>query len=146
MKTKIYIIIKSLYNRPIEVRAMYKIEKIEDNILYIKAIGTFPPSVTDVFIEDFENLTMNVEKFSVIVDLLDAVLLHLQSFDKVLDFLKKNNEKLEKSVFIISKNPLLKKEFEVLIQEAGSPNRKIVKDFEEAKDWIGINEIRIKKE
>ncbi|MHA1705990.1 MAG: hypothetical protein ACTSUX_07885 [Promethearchaeota archaeon] len=125
---------------------MYKIEKLDDNMLYIKAIGTFPPSVTDDFIENFEKLTMNMDTFSVIVDLLDAILLHVKSFDKILNLLKKNNEKLMKSVFVISNNPLLKKEFILLIEEANTPKRKIVNNFKEAKEWIGIKEIRIKSD
>ncbi|MHA1726572.1 MAG: hypothetical protein ACTSXH_17330 [Promethearchaeota archaeon] len=125
---------------------MYKIEKLDDNMLYIKAIGTFPPSVTDDFIENFEKLTMNIDTFSVIVDLLDAILLHVKSFDKILNLLKKNNEKLMKSVFVISNNPLLKKEFILLIEEANTPKRKIVNNFKEAKEWIGIKEIRIKSD
>jgi len=47
---------------------MYKIEKIGEFHFYIKVLGTFPPSVGERFIEDFNEKTNQLEKFSVIVD------------------------------------------------------------------------------
>ena len=63
----------------------------------------------------------------------------------MLNFLKDNNEKLERSAWIVSKNPLLDKEIQILLNRAESPKRKIVKTLEEAKKWIGIETITIEK-
>ena len=76
---------------------MYKIEKIGKYHLYTKIIGTFPPSVAKKFIDEFEEKTKNLKMFSVIVDGLDFILLNLKSFEIVLEFLKKNNDRLVKS-------------------------------------------------
>ena len=66
---------------------MYKIEKIGKNHLYIKVLGTFPPSVAETFIKDFEERTKEFNNFSVIVDGLDVILLNLKSFEIILEFL-----------------------------------------------------------
>ncbi len=125
---------------------MYRIEKIGENQYYIKALGTFPPSVAKKFIKDFEEKLKDVSLFSVIVDGLDVILLNLKSFEIILEFLRKNNEKLIKSAYIISKNLILKKEVQILLDRAESPKRKIVKNLEAAKEWIGVKEIIIEKD
>lgn len=125
---------------------MFQIEKIGENNLYIKALGTFPPSVAEQFINEFKKKTKGVNKFSVIVDGLDLILLNLKSFEIILDFLKKNNEKLVRSAYIIAGNPVLDKEAQILLDRADSPKRKIVNNLEEAKNWIGINKIIIEKD
>ncbi len=125
---------------------MYRIEKIGENQFYIKALGTFPPSVANKFLKDFEEKLKDVRLFSVIVDGLDVILLNLKSFEIILEFLRKNNEKLIRSAYIISKNPPLKKECQILLDRAESPKRKIVKNLEAAKEWIGVKEIIIEKD
>ena len=125
---------------------MYKIEKIGDKVLYIKALGTFPISVAKRFKKDFKKKIKNLDQFSAIVDGLDLIILNLKSFKIVLKLLKKNNDKLIKSAYIIGKNPVLNKEAEILLQKARSPKRKIVETLEEAKKWIGIENIIIQKE
>ena len=124
---------------------MFRIEKIGETTLYIKALGTFPPSIAEDFIKNFMTITSNMKEFSVIVDLLDAILLHVESFGDILDLLKENNAKLNKSAYIISKNPLMGKEFELLIKKSSSPHRKIVESMQAAKEWVGIDKILIKK-
>ncbi|MFX1575155.1 MAG: hypothetical protein ACFFB0_20660 [Promethearchaeota archaeon] len=125
---------------------MYRIEKVGEHHFYIKAIGTFPPSVAENFIKDFEEKLKGVRNFSVIVDGLDVILLNLKSFEIILEFLRKNNEKLIRSAYIISKNPPLKKEFQILLDRAESPKRKIVKNLEKAKKWIGVSKVIIEKD
>ena len=125
---------------------MYKIEKIGKNHFYIKAIGTFPPSVAERFINEFEEITKELKKFSVIVDGLDFILLNLKSFEIILDFLKKNNDRLVRSAYIIADNLVLDKEFQILLERAESRKRKIVVSLEEAKEWIGIEDIIIKRD
>ena len=109
-------------------------------------MGTFPPSVARKFIIEFEDKTKDLGKFSVIVDGLDFILLNLKSFEIVLEFLKKNNERLVKSAYIIAENPVLDKEAQILLDRASSPKRKIVDNLDDAKKWIGISEIIIKKD
>jgi len=125
---------------------MYKIEKIRENKLYIKIIGTFPPSVANKFIKDFEEQTKELSKLSVIVDGLDFILLNLKSFEIILEFLKRNNERLVKSAYVIAQNPVLDKEAQILLDRADSPKRKIVDNLDDAKKWIGISEIIIEKD
>ena len=125
---------------------MYKIEKIRENKLYVKIIGTFPPSVANKFIKDFEEKTKELSKLSVIVDGLDFILLNLRSFEIVLEFLKRNNERLVKSAYVIAQNPVLDKEAQILLDRADSPKRKIVDNLDDAKKWIGISEIIIEKD
>ena len=125
---------------------MFKIEKIGEYHFYIKVLGTFPPSVAERFIEDFNEKTNQLEKFSVIVDGLDFILLNLKSFEIVLDFLKKNNERLVKSAYIVADNPVLNTEAQILLDRADSPKRKLVNNLDEAKEWIGIEKIVIKKD
>lgn len=125
---------------------MYKIEKIRENKLYIKILGTFPPSVANKFIEDFEEKTKDLSNLSVIVDGLDFIFLNLKSFEIVLDFLKRNNDRLEKSAYVIAQNPVLDREAQILLDRADSPNRKIVDNLDDAKKWIGIKEIIIEKD
>ena len=125
---------------------MYKIEKIGKHHLYIKIMGTFPPSVTRRFIDEFEEKTKKLKKLSVIVDGLDFIMLNLQSFEMVLDFLKKNNNRLIKSAYIVVNNPVLDKEAQILLDRADSPKRKLVNNFDEAKEWIGIKKIIIEKD
>ncbi|MFW9896513.1 MAG: hypothetical protein ACFFD7_11970 [Candidatus Thorarchaeota archaeon] len=122
---------------------MYRIEKIGENKFYIKALGLFPPSVAKRFIKEFKKKTKKMEKFSVIVDGLDVILLNLDSFEMILDFLKDNNKRLDRSSWIISKNPPLDKEIATLLEKADSPKRKIVQTLDEAKEWIGVSDITI---
>jgi hypothetical protein len=125
---------------------MYKLEKIGPTHFYLKGMGTFPPSVAQRFINEFEERTKDLKEFSVIVDGLDFILLHLKSFEMILDFLKKNNERLVKSAYIIADNPVLDKEAQILLDRADSPKRKIVNSLDQAKKWIGISAIIIEKE
>ena len=125
---------------------MYQIEKISDTCFYIKATGTFPPPVAKRFIKEFRKLTKGInENLSIIVDITDAILLSIASIDIVLDLLKRNNERLYRSAFIIEKNPPLNEEFQYLLDHAQSPKRKIVSNLEEAKEWIGIDKVVVKK-
>ena len=124
---------------------MFRIEKIGESHFYIKALGTFPPSVAEKFIKEFGKKIENLDQVSVIVDGADFIMLNLESFELILNFLKDNNEKLERSAWIVSKNPILDKEVQILLNRAASPKRKIVKTLEEAKKWIGIETITIEK-
>ena len=125
---------------------MYQIEKLEENKFYIKADGTFPPPVSERFVKEFESLTKNVESgLCVIIDIEDAIFLTLDSIQIILDLLKRNNEKLHRSAFIISKNPPLSEEINYLLEKASSPKRKIVSNLEEAKKWVGIKKIIFKR-
>ena len=124
---------------------MYKIEKIGENIFYIKALGTFPKSVAEQFVNEFKEKIKNLEHFSAIIDGLDFILLAMKSFDTILKLLKELNTKLVKSAYV-SKSPVLVKEFEILLERAESPNRIIVDNLDDAKKWIGIKDIVIKKD
>jgi hypothetical protein len=125
---------------------MFQIEKIGENHFYIKVIGTFPPSVAERFINEFNEKIKELKRFSVIVDGLDFILLNLKSFEIILDFLKRNNDRLIKSAYIVADNPVLDKEAEILLDRADSPKRKIVENLDDAKEWIGISEIIIEKD
>jgi len=125
---------------------MYRIEKIGENQFYIKVLGTFPPSVAKRFIKEFNKKTKKSKLFSVIIDGVDFILLNLESFKIILDFLKKNNERLYRSAWIISKNPPLDKEIQILLDRAKSPKRKIVQNLDDAKEWIGVTEIIIESD
>ena len=126
---------------------MYQIEKINDTSFYIKATGTFPPPVAERFKNEFEELTIDIkDNLSIIVDITDAILLSINSIELILILLKRNNERLFRSAFIISENPPLSEEIGYLLKRAASPKRKIVSNLEEAKVWIGINEVVIKKD
>ena len=125
---------------------MYKIEKINDTCFLIKATGTFPPPVAERFIKEFKEVTKNInENLSIIVDITDAILLSIDSIEIVLELLKRNNDRLFRSAFIIEKNPPLNEEFKYLLDHAQSPKRKIVSNLEEAKEWIGIDKITVNK-
>ena len=125
---------------------MYQIEKISDTCFLIKATGTFPPPVADRFIKEFKELTKDVnENLSIIVDITDAIFLSIASIDIILELLKSNNQRLFRSAFIIEKNPALNEEFSYLLDHAKSPKRKIVSNLEEAKEWIGIDKVVVKK-
>ena len=54
---------------------MFKIEKIGENIFYIKALGTFPKSVAKRFVKEFKEKTKDLTKISAIFDGLDFILL-----------------------------------------------------------------------
>ncbi len=120
---------------------MYKIECLSDNNLYIKVLGKFPKSVAGSFIEEFERKTSELEQFSVIVDCSDLIFLKLESFQIILDLLVKDNDKLDKSAFVISENQLLKEEARILLEKVESGKRKIVSTIDGAKEWIGLKEI-----
>jgi len=122
---------------------MFRIEKIGESHFYVKVLGTFPPSVAERFITEFNESTKTLKSFSVIVDGLNFILLNLKSFQIILDFLKKNNERLVRSAYIVAGNPVLDKEAQILLDRADSPKRKIVGTLEEAKKWIGLSKIII---
>ena len=125
---------------------MFRIEKISEDCFYIKSLGTFLPSVAERFVKEFEEKTRDLKSYSVIVDNLDVIILDINSFDTILNLLKRSNEKVRRSAFVISRNPPLDKEYELLLKKAESPNRKIVKTLDEAKEWVGIEKIIFKKE
>ena len=77
---------------------------------------------------------------------MDFILLNIESFKIILDFLRGNNERLDRSAWIISKNPPLDKEIQILLERAKSPKRKIVENLDEAKEWIGVKEIIIESD
>ena len=122
---------------------MFRIEKIGESHFYVKVLGTFPPSVAERFITEFNESTKTLKSFSVIVDGLNFILLNLKSFQIILDFLKKNNERLVRSAYIVAGNPVLDKEAQILLDRADSPKRKKVGTLEEAKKWIGLSKIII---
>ena len=125
---------------------MYQIEMLEENKFYIKANGTFPPPVSERFVKEFEELTKSIQSgLCVIIDITDGIFLTLDSIQIILDLLKRNNEKLHRSAFVISKNPPLSKEMNFLLEKASSPKRKIVSTLEDAKEWIGIEKIIFKR-
>ncbi|MHA1669966.1 MAG: hypothetical protein ACTSV5_05235 [Promethearchaeota archaeon] len=126
---------------------MYQIEKLQENKFYIKATGTFPPPIAEQFVREFNDLTKNAnDDLGVIIDITDAILLKFDSIEIILDLLKRNNNKLYRSAFVIAHNPPLSKEFRYILEKADSPKRKIVSSLDEAKKWIGVKEIHIKKE
>ncbi|TFF95597.1 MAG: STAS/SEC14 domain-containing protein [Promethearchaeota archaeon] len=125
---------------------MYRLEKIGDNTIYLKATGTFPVEEAQKFVEEFREFTHKMDQYSVLVDLMDAILLSPSSFNIILDLLKKNNEKLLKSAFAICCNPPLNKEFQLLLKRAESVKRTIKDNLDEAKEWLGISNIIIKKD
>ncbi len=125
---------------------MYQVEKIGDTCFLIKATGTFPPPVAERFIKEFKELTKDIsDNLSIIVDITDAILLSIDSIDIILELLKSDNERLFRSAFIIEKNPALTEEFRYLLDHAQSPKRKIVSNLEDAKEWIGIDKVVVKK-
>ena len=125
---------------------MFQFEKINDTCFLIKATGTFPPPVAERFIEEFKEITKDVnENLSIIVDITDAILLSINSIEMILELLKSDNERLFRSAFIIEKNPVLTEEIKYLLDHAQSPKRKIVSNLEEAKEWIGIDKVVVKK-
>ena len=125
---------------------MFQIEKIDDTCFYIKATGTLPPPVAERFIKEFEELTKDIhDNLIIIVDIIDAILLSINSIELILELLKRNNKKLFRSAFIIAKNPPLSEEFKYLLEKAKSPKRKIVSNLEEAKEWIGIEKVVFKQ-
>lgn len=125
---------------------MYRIEKIGEKHFFIKVLGTLPPSVAHKLIDEFWEEIKNLKDFSVIVDGGDFIFLKLDSFEIILDFLKKNNETLYRAAYIISKNPPLDKEIQYILDKADSPKRKIVNNLEDAKKWIGISDIIIQRD
>ncbi|MHA1150059.1 MAG: hypothetical protein ACTSR8_17630 [Promethearchaeota archaeon] len=125
---------------------MHKIEKIGENILYIKATRILDANEAEKFVKKFEKIINNMENFSVLIDLLDTTALRVEAIDILLELLRKNNTKLSKSSFAICCNPILSKEFEILIKRAESEDRKIVGSLDEAKEWLGIKEINIQKD
>ncbi|MFX1377135.1 MAG: hypothetical protein ACFFA0_15120 [Promethearchaeota archaeon] len=125
---------------------MYRIEKIGEKKYYIKVLGTFPPSVAERFMKEFDKKLKKSKGYSVIIDGLDFILLNVESFEIILDYLRNKNTRLSKSAWIISKNPPLDKEIQILLDRAKSPKRKIVRNLDEAKEWIGIEEIIIESD
>ncbi len=125
---------------------MYQLEKMSENCFYLKTIGKFPPVEAKRFVNDFKEQTKRLKKFRFLVDISDANLLDGNSINIILDLLKENNKRLEKSAFVITDNPPLDVEFQYLLEKAASPKRKIVTTLDEAKKWLGINDIVIKKD
>lgn len=126
---------------------MYQIEKLSDTCFFIKAIGTFPLPVAQKFVQDFEEKTKSIRSnLCVIVDISEAIFLKLESLNTILDLLKRDNDRLYRTAFIISNNPPLDTEFSFLLDKAKSSKRKIVSNLEEAKSWIGLSRIIIKKD
>lgn len=125
---------------------MYQLEKMGKNCFYLRAIGTFPLIEAERFVNDFKERTKNLKKFCVLVDISDASILDGNSITIILDLLKENNKRLEKSAFVITDNPPLDVEFHYLLEKAISPKRKIVTTLDEAKEWLGISDIVIKKD
>lgn len=125
---------------------MYQIEKIDNSHFYIKAVGDFPPPMAKKFLAEFKELTNDIDKdLRVIVDISEAILLNISSIELILNLLKENNQKLYKSAFVISYNPPLGEEFKYLFEKAQNDKRKLVHSLDEAKDWIEIEDIIIKK-
>jgi len=145
LKINIKYILNNNSNKKILVIKMYRIEKIGQNKFYIKILGTMPPSVAKRFINEFIEGIKNLKEFSVIVDGLDFILLNLKSFEIILDLLKENNQRLVRSAYVITRNPPLDKEIQILLDRADSPKRKIVNNLDDAKKWTGIREIIIGK-
>lgn len=126
---------------------MYQIERIDNTSFYVKAIGNFPPPVAEKFVEEFEEMITDIkEGLRVIVDITDAILLHINSIEIILNLLKRDNDKLHRSAFIISKNPPLIEEFKYLLGKAENPKRKVVTTLDEAMEWIGVSKIVIKRD
>ena len=125
---------------------LYQLEKIGDNSFLFKAIGSFPPSIAEEAIEDFLKITNDMSEFSAIIDLTDARLINFNSIELIVKFFKNNEPKLVKSAVVISENPPLDTEFEYILKQVNSVKRKIVSNLEEAKKWIGIDEIIIRKD
>ena len=125
---------------------MYQLEKIGENSFFFKVIGSFPPSIAEEAIEDFLSITKDVDNFSAIIDISDGRLISLNSIEIVVDFFKNNEPKLVKSAIIISENPPLDSEFKYILERVNSTKRKIVNNLEEAKKWLGIEDIIIKKD
>ncbi len=125
---------------------MYQLQKMGENCFYIKAIGKFPPIEAERFVNHFKDQIKNMKKFCVLVDISDASHLDSRSINIILDLLKENNKRLEKSAFVITNNPPLDVEFQYLLEKAISPKRKIVTTLDEAKEWLGISDIVIKKD
>jgi len=125
---------------------MYQLEKIGDNSFFFKVIGSFPPSIAREAIEEFLSITKVLNDFSAIIDISDGRLISLDSIEIIVDFFKHNEPKLKKSAIIISENPPLDSEFKFILEKVDSTKRKIVKNLEEAKEWIGLNEIIIQKD
>lgn len=82
----------------------------------------------------------------VIVDITDAIFLSINSIEIILNLLKRDNDKLYRSAFVISLNPPLGKEFKYLLEKAENPKRLVVTTLDEAKEWIGISEIIIRRD
>lgn len=126
--------------------ALYQLEKIGDMSFLFKAIGSFPPSIAEEAIEDFLKITNDMSEFSAIIDLTDARLINFNSIELVVEFFKSNEPKLTKSAVIISENPPLDVEFDFILKQVNSAKRKIVNNLDDAKKWIGIDEIIIQKD
>ena len=125
---------------------LYQLEKIGDASFLFKAIGSFPPSIAEEAIEDFLKITKDMSMFSAIIDLTDVRLISFNSIELVVEFFKKNEPKLVKSAVVISENPPLDTELEYILKQVNSTKRKIVSNLDEAKNWIGIDEIIIQKD
>ncbi|MGB5910563.1 MAG: hypothetical protein WBH31_05145 [Promethearchaeia archaeon] len=126
---------------------MYQIEKLDDKSFYIKAIGSFPPPVAERFVKEFKEKIIDIkEGLRVIVDITDAILLNINSIEIILNLLQRDNDKLYRSAFIISGNPPLNEEFKYLLEKAENPKRKVVSTLNEAKKWIGVSKIIIRRD
>ena len=125
---------------------MYQLEKIGENSFFFKVIGSFPPSIAEEAIENFLKITKTLGEFSAIIDLSDARLVNFDSIEIVIEFFKNNEPKLVKSAIIISENPPLDSEFAYILDKVKSVKRRIVNNLEEAKKWLGIEDVIIQKD
>lgn len=125
---------------------MFRIEKVGENVLYVKALGMFPISIAHEFVKEFAEKISEMDKFSVIVDGLDLLFMKLESLDIIIDLLKKDNDKLVRAAYVVDKNPALAAETLYGFEKADSDKRKIVKTLDEAKEWVGISDIIIQKD
>ena len=73
-------------------------------------------------------------------------MINFNSIELLVEFFKNNEPKLIKSAVIISENPPLDTEFEYILNQVNSAKRKIVRNLDDAKKWIGIDKIIIQKD
>lgn len=122
---------------------MYKIEKIGRQDFYVKVMGLFPPPAAQRFSEKFLKEIEGLDKFRVIIDLLDAILIKVDSLDIIIELLDKTEPHLDKAAYCLPHNPPLKEELKYILSKSQSNKRKIVKTLDEGKIWTGISNIVI---
>jgi len=105
----------------------------------------FPPSIAEAAFKEFKSEIDGKDEFSIIIDLTDGIFVSIKSITPIIEFFKSNEIKLVKSAVIIGLNPPLDAEMAYILEKVNSPKRKIVKSLDEAKEWVGIDEIIFKK-